>query len=261
MAGPDHNDRNPAVRVRDLRLGYGDHIVLDKVSFDVPRGRIFVVIGGSGSGKTTLLQSLVGLLEPMAGSIEIDGVGKPDLTHGPPAYGVAFQDGALFSDMTLLENVMLPLEKWTDLRAPTIETIARARIALVGLAGFEHYPPGELSGGMRKRAGVARALALEHRLLFLDEPSAGLDPVRSAEFDELLRSLNKSLGVTVVLVTHELDSILGVGDECILLHGDARGIIAQGKPSELRDSTDDPRVHAFFHRQPGRAVDRAASRV
>jgi phospholipid/cholesterol/gamma-HCH transport system ATP-binding protein len=246
-AGHDANG-DAKIRVRDLTVGYGSHVVLEGVSFDVPRGRVFVIIGGSGSGKTTLLRHMIGLQEPMSGTIEIAGVGRPDLTKGPPKFGVTFQDGALFGDMTLLENVMLPLQKWTDLSADTIEAIARARIGIVGLGGFEHYTPADLSGGMRKRAGVARALALEHDLLFLDEPTAGLDPVRSAEFDRLLRSLNEALGVTIVLVSHELESILGIGDDCILLHDSVRGIIARGNPQDLHENATDRRVVAFFHR-------------
>jgi phospholipid/cholesterol/gamma-HCH transport system ATP-binding protein len=240
-----------AITVRDLEAGYGRFVVLRDVSFEVPKGSVFAIIGGSGSGKTTLLRHLIGLQRPFAGTIEIAGT-APDLTVGPPRYGVTFQDGALFGSMTLLDNVMLPLEKWTDLSRGAIETIARARIRLVGLGGFEDYMPSELSGGMRKRAGVARAMALEHDLLFLDEPTAGLDPVRSAEFDELIVSLNENLGVTVVLVSHELQSILTVSHECILLEESARGIIARGRPSELHDTSDDPRVHAFFHRLPRR---------
>jgi phospholipid/cholesterol/gamma-HCH transport system ATP-binding protein len=239
-----------AITVRDLTAGYGDHVVMQGVSFEVKAGSVFAIIGGSGSGKTTLLRHMIGLQRPLAGSIEIDGVGEPNLTLGPPRYGVTFQEGALFGSMTLLDNVMLPLQKWTDLSSEAIELVARARIRLVGLGGFENHTPAELSGGMKKRAGVARALALEHDLLFLDEPTAGLDPIRSAEFDELIRSLNQDLAVTVVLVSHELQSILSVSDECILLDAEAKTIIAQGNPNDLHAKAEDPRVHAFFHRLP-----------
>ncbi len=239
----------PIIQVRDLSAGYREQVVLRGVSFDVPRRSIFMIIGGSGSGKTTLLRHLIGLQQPISGTVEIQGRGPPDLA-GPPSYGVTFQDGALLGSMTILDNVMLPLEKWTNLSRAAIETVARARLRIVGLDGFEDYTPAELSGGMKKRAGVARALALEHDLVFLDEPSAGLDPVRSAEFDELLLSLNQSLGVTIVLVTHELQSILTVGQECILLDEEAKGIIARGDPHELHADASDLRVQAFFHRRP-----------
>ena len=238
------------IKVEGLSGGYGKRTVLQDVTFEVPRGSIYMIIGGSGSGKTTLLRLLIGLLPTRAGSIDIGGEGPADLVNGPPRFGVTFQEGALFGSMSLLDNVMLPLQKWTDLSDDAIAAIARSRLRLVGLEGFEDYPPADLSGGMKKRAGVARALALEPELLFLDEPSAGLDPVRSAEFDELMRSLNETLGVTIVLVTHELQSILGIGQECILLDESEHGVVARGKPRELLERDDDPRVHAFFHREP-----------
>jgi phospholipid/cholesterol/gamma-HCH transport system ATP-binding protein len=236
------------IRVRNLTVGYGDAVVLEDVSFEVARGRRFAILGGSGCGKTTLLRHVIGLLEPMAGTVEID---VPVLAGGgeqAPGFGVTFQDGALFGSMTLLENVSLPLEKWTLLQPDAVRAVALARLRLVGLEGFENHLPAELSGGMKKRGGIARALALDPPLLFLDEPSAGLDPVTSVELDDLMITLNEALGMTIVLVSHELPSIFKVAQECIVLDKDAKGIVARGDPRELRDNSVDDRVRRFFHR-------------
>jgi phospholipid/cholesterol/gamma-HCH transport system ATP-binding protein len=176
--------------------------------------------------------------------------GEPVAADGPPPFGVLFQSGALFGSMTLAQNVALPLQKWTELDPETIDSLVRGKLRLVGLDGFEHHLPSELSGGMRKRAGIARALALESPLLFLDEPSAGLDPRSAADLDELILTLNGSLGVTIVIVTHELSSIFAVGGSCILLDRAARGIIAQGDPRALREQSTDERVSGFFRRRP-----------
>lgn len=240
----------PIVRARGLTVGWGGVPLLKDLDFEVAQGMRFAILGGSGSGKSTLLRHLIGLDEPIAGTVEIRG--RPAVAHidEAPPFGVTFQSGALFGSLTLLENVALPLEKWTTLPADAIDALAFARLRLVGLGGFEHHLPAEISGGMKKRAGIARALALEPDLLFLDEPSAGLDPVTAAELDDLLRTLNQNLGVTIVIVTHELASIFDVVEECILLDKDAGGIVARGDPRALRDSDDDPRVHRFFHRRP-----------
>ncbi len=241
---------DPAISVKDVTIGWDDLILMKDVSFDVPRGDTFVILGGSGCGKSTLLRHMIGLETPRSGEIEIAGVGKPDLSQAAaPQYGVMFQGGALFGSLTLIDNVELPLRKWTDLDARAIRAIATARLGLVALSGFENHLPAELSGGMVKRGAIARALALEPSLLFLDEPSAGLDPISAVELDELLLTLNERLGVTIVMVTHELDSIYKVGKHCIMLDKERQGIIARGDPRELKKTDKDPLVHAFFNRE------------
>jgi len=241
----------PAIVVEDLTIGWGDFILMRNVNFEIPAGDTFVILGGSGCGKSSLLYHLIGLQPPRAGRIHIEGVGTPDILYAHrPAYGVMFQSGALFGSMTLLENVALPLRKWTDLPLPAIRAVAEARLELVALGGFENHLPAEISGGMKKRAAIARALALEPSLLFLDEPSAGLDPVSAVELDDLLLTLNESLGVTIVLVTHELESIFKVGRRCVMLDKEAKGIIARGDPRELRETSADPTVRRFFNREP-----------
>ncbi|GAB4157458.1 MAG: ATP-binding cassette domain-containing protein [Planctomycetota bacterium] len=233
-----------------LAVGYGGEPLLEEIDFQVRPGEVFAILGGSGSGKTTLMRALIGLLPPLSGFVHIAGVGPPERGLSPPAFGVLFQSGALFGSMTLEQNVALPLRRWTDLPEDAISAVARARLRLVGLSGFENHLPSELSGGMRKRGGIARALALDPKLLFLDEPSAGLDPVTAAELDELILTSSRRLGVTIVLVTHELASIFRIADNCIVLDAGARGIMARGNPRELRETSMDRRVHAFFHRLP-----------
>ncbi len=233
---------------RDLAIGY-TRPLMQHLDLDVRRGDVFLVLGGSGTGKSTLLKTLFGRLAPLAGSVDLEGVGDPArAARQRPRFGVSFQGGALFGSMTVAQNVALPLEQWTDLDRDTIAAIVEGKLRLVGLDGSGERLPSELSGGMLKRAGIARALALENDLLFLDEPSAGLDPVTSASLDELLLTLNRSLGLTLVIVTHELDSIFTIGSRCILLDRVQRGIIAEGDPRALRDESADPRVQAFFHR-------------
>jgi phospholipid/cholesterol/gamma-HCH transport system ATP-binding protein len=239
------------IRVRDLVCGYGDLTVLRDIEFAVAEGEIFVILGGSGSGKSTLLRHMIGLMQPRAGTIEIagerfDGLRGPDRARMLRRIGVLYQSGALFSAMTLAENVGLPLVEFTDLPPRAVREIASMKLGMVGLAGFEEYLPSEISGGMRKRAGVARALALDPTLLFFDEPSAGLDPISSAELDRLILGLRENLGTTIVIVTHELASIFAVADRCIVLDGARNTIVARGVPAELRDSSDDPFVRAFF---------------
>ena len=238
----------PIITVDDLTMGWGDVNLLENTSFTIGRGEVFAILGGSGCGKSTLLRYLTGLDEPKGGTITIDGIGNPMLKVGRPSYGVMFQSGALFGSMTIGENVALALNEWTDLPADAIDTIVRAKLRLVGLQGFEHHSPSEISGGMKKRAAIARAMALEPDLLFLDEPSAGLDPVSAVELDELILTMSQGLGLTVVIVTHELESIFKIAGRCIMLDKQSKRIIATGDPRELRDQSKDRRVHNFFNR-------------
>lgn len=237
------------ISVQGLTVGWGERVLLNKVDFEIERGDVFVILGGSGCGKSTLLRYLVGLETPTAGSIEISGLGPPRLVGSAPQYGVMFQSGALFSSLTVGENVAFALNEWTDLPAAAISAIVKAKLALVGLEGAEDKLPSELSGGMKKRAAIARAMAFEPHLIFLDEPSAGLDPVSAAELDELIQVLNRALGLTVVMVTHELASIFKVGKNCIMLDKESKSIIARGNPLELKAKSNDPRVRQFFLRE------------
>jgi phospholipid/cholesterol/gamma-HCH transport system ATP-binding protein len=234
------------IQVQDLTIGFAHDTLLEGLDFEVEDGEIFLILGTSGSGKTTLLRYLIGLDEPWRGSIRIDG--EPPGRYGRPRFGVMFQSGGLLSSLTLGENLALPLETWTDLDDDAIGVLVAARLDLMGLGGREGFLPAELSGGMRKRAGIARAMMLEPDLLFLDEPGSGLDPIHAAELDELVRTLNRTLGTTMVIATHELASIFAIGDRCILIDPETRGIIAHGDPRVLRDTSSDPRVHAFLTR-------------
>jgi phospholipid/cholesterol/gamma-HCH transport system ATP-binding protein len=242
----------PFVSVERLTIGWGDTILQKDATFEVRRGEVFAILGGSGCGKSTLLRFLIGLEEPTVGEIDVAGRGFPDLEAGLPPFGVMFQAGALFGSLTVGENVALPLQEWTHLPDDAIAAIARAKLKLVGLDGAAEKLPAELSGGMKKRAAIARALALEPELVFLDEPSAGLDPVMAADLDELILTLSKSLGLTVVVVTHELASIFRIADRCIMLDKQEKTIIAAGDPRELKNSSD-KRVSDFFNRTPKEA--------
>jgi phospholipid/cholesterol/gamma-HCH transport system ATP-binding protein len=240
----------PFIRVEKLTMGWDDLILQKDASFEVQQHDLFAILGGSGSGKSTLLRYLIGLEPPISGTIFVEGLGHPNLDAGRPPFGVMFQSGALFGSLSVAENVALPLDQWTDLPEDAIGAIVRAKLKLVGLDGSEDKLPAEISGGMKKRAAIARAMALEPPLLFLDEPSSGLDPVSAVELDELILTLNRVLGLTVVLVTHELPSIFKIAKTCIMLDADSQTIIGAGDPRELRDSSTDPRVHAFFNRLP-----------
>jgi phospholipid/cholesterol/gamma-HCH transport system ATP-binding protein len=240
----------PAIRVSGVSQHFGGRTIFQDVSCEVARGEVFVILGGSGCGKSTLLRQIVGLLPPSTGRIEVMG---RDMYADPGdilrKVGVMFQAGALFGSMTLLENVMLPLELYTTLPEAGREAVARVKLGLVGLADAAALMPSEISGGMVKRAAIARALALDPPLLFLDEPSAGLDPITSAGLDELILELRRDLGATFVVVTHELASILAIADRCLMLDRAAQGVIATGDPRRLRDESDNPTVRAFFHRE------------
>jgi phospholipid/cholesterol/gamma-HCH transport system ATP-binding protein len=236
------------VQVADLTFGFDGTVLLQGASFEVERGSIFVILGASGCGKSTMLRYLVGLDEPLGGRITIDGLAPSQGPSRRPRFGVMFQTGALIGSLTLGENVALPLQEWTDLPPDAIGAIVAAKLRLVGLQRAEDQMPSELSGGMRKRAGIARAMALEPDLIFLDEPSSGLDPVTGAEFDELILTLNAQLGLTFVVVTHDLESIFKIGQRCVMLDRESKSIIARGDPRVLRDTSQDPRVHSFFNR-------------
>lgn len=248
------SDAAPMIVVENLTIGYGDTVLARDMSFEVRRGEVFVILGGSGCGKSTLLKNLIGLYRPLAGRVLIDGTDLAT-TEGDERvallrrFGVMYQSGALFGSMTLVENVRLPLEEYTELPEEAIELVARMKLALVGLEPAAGLMPAEISGGMQKRAAIARAMALDPQLLFLDEPSAGLDPITSRGLDDLIRGLARDLGITFVIVTHELASIFAIADRVIMLDKAAKGIIAAGNPHELRDRSDNPRARQFFNRE------------
>jgi phospholipid/cholesterol/gamma-HCH transport system ATP-binding protein len=247
-------EKHKIIQVRDLTVGYGTDIILKNISFDVLEGEIFIVLGGSGCGKSTLLKHLIGLISPLSGQILIDGedISNCDETTFKKILrkiGVLYQSSALFGSMTIAENVSLPIKEYTDLPQKSVDTLVKMKLNMVNLNGYENHLPSEISGGMRKRAGLARAMALNPKILFFDEPSAGLDPVTSVELDNLIIHLNKSLGTTMVIVTHELQSIFNVAHRVIMLDKQTKGIIAEGSPMHLKDHSENPFVRNFFNRK------------
>jgi len=241
------------ITVRDLTIAYGDFLVMRDLDFTVRHGDIFIIMGASGSGKSTLLRNMIGLNEPTKGEVLYDG---QSFTHAEPEvrqqmlqrFGVMYQGGALFSSMTLAENVALPLGEYTTLSEAEIREIASLKLALVGLKGFEDFFPAEISGGMWKRAGIARAMALDPDILFFDEPSAGLDPISSRQLDDLILELRASLGATIVVVTHELPSIFAIATNSVFLDIETKTIIAQGPPQDMLAPGADPKVRRFLTR-------------
>ena len=247
----------PAIEVSGLVCGYGEQTILRDVTFNVARGEIFFIVGGSGCGKSTLLRHLVGLNLPTGGSVRFLGAPfseadaatrRAQLRH----FGMLFQGGALWSSLTLRQNVALPLEEYTSLTRREIEELSALKLGQVGLGGYEDYYPAEISGGMKKRAGLARALALDPEILFFDEPSAGLDPVTSRKLDELIVEIRAMFGTTIVVVSHELASIYDIADRVIMLEKQAQGIIAEGAPRTLATTSADPRVKEFLTRGTGK---------
>lgn len=247
-------EKEKIIEVKGLTAGYGGDPVIDHISFDVKKGEVFVILGESGCGKSTLFKQMIGLYKPTAGEILFEGSdmvkaeGK-DRLELLKRIGVMYQSGALFGSMTLLENMMLPLEEFTELEESARKSVAALKLMLVGLQGFENRLPSEISGGMQKRAAIARAMALDPKILFLDEPSAALDPITSAELDQLILRLSRAMGVTFVVVSHELDSIFTIAGRVIMLDKKTKKIIAEGKPADLKEHAEDENVRNFFNRQ------------
>ena len=243
----------PRITIQNMTMAYGNFVIQRNLDFHIQPGEIFIIMGGSGCGKSTLLRHLIGLLRPALGDVLYDGA---SFWHASPEererlmrrFGVLYQSGALWSSMTLAENVALPLGEYTDLSPRQIRNVVSLKLALVGLAGFEDFYPSEISGGMRKRAGLARAMALDPDILFFDEPSAGLDPISSRRLDDLILELRDSLGATVVVVTHELASIFAIGDNGVFLDAETKTMLDVGNPKSLRDASPEPKIRAFLTR-------------
>ena len=247
------DDAQSHISVENLTMKYGDFLIQKDLTFEIKRGDVFVIMGGSGCGKSTLLKHLVGLITPTVGRVLYDGVSFWDAPVAERESllrraGILYQKGALWTSMTLAENVAMPLQQYTLYSEQEIEEIVSYKLALVGLSGFEDYYPSEISGGMQKRAGLARAMALDPEVLFFDEPSAGLDPISSKLLDDLIIELNRGLGATIVVVTHELPSIFAIGTNSVFLDADSKTMIATGAPEELLRNSRDPRIIKFLTR-------------
>lgn len=245
--------QNSVIRVENLSIGYENKIIMKDLSFDIPRGDIFIIMGGSGCGKSTLLRTLTGLIPALTGQIWIHDTdfikaGRNEKLEIMKRSGILYQGGALFSSMTLAENVALPLQQYTSYSQDKISQIVSFKLALVGLSGYETYYPSEISGGMRKRAGLARALALDPEIVYFDEPSAGLDPVSSKNLDDLILQINATLGTTIIVVTHELPSIFAIGKNSIFLDKTVQTISAKGNPNELLNNPPNQQVYEFLTR-------------
>jgi phospholipid/cholesterol/gamma-HCH transport system ATP-binding protein len=246
-------ETDPFITVRDLTMAYGDYVIMRDLNFTVDRGDIFIIMGGSGCGKSTLMKIMVGLKEPARGDVFYGSLNfweaVPDhRKHFVRNIGILYQSGALWSSMTLAENIALPLEEYTDLSPNEIRELVSFKLSMVGLAGYEDFYPAQISGGMRKRAGIARAIALDPDILFFDEPSAGLDPVSAKRLDDLILELRNSLGATVVVVTHELASIFAIGNNSVFLDSETRTMSAAGNPKMLLENSQDPKIINFLMR-------------
>lgn len=251
MSEPD----NIAVSVKDLSIGYGERVILEHLNFQVKRGEVFVILGESGCGKSTLMKTMIGLNPALTGEVWIEnskltGAEGKERLQVLRQFGVMYQSGALFGSMTVLENVRLALDEFSDLPEPLKELVCLSKLKLVGMGEAANKMPSELSGGMQKRAAIARAMVMDPDILFLDEPTAGLDPITSAGIDLLVSGLSRHFGITFVIVSHELASIYATADRVIMVDCSVKGIIAQGKPAELRERATDPWVHRFFNREP-----------
>ena len=249
-------EKTPHIVVQDLTMAYGSFVVQRDLTFTINRGDIFIIMGGSGCGKSTLMRHMVGLKAPAKGQVLYEGVSfwdtdPSDREQFMRKIGISYQSGALWSSMTLAENIALPLQEFTDLSREQIHEIVSLKLSLVGLAGFDDYYPSEISGGMQKRMGLARAIALDPEIVFFDEPSAGLDPISARLLDDLILELSESLGTTVIIVTHDLASIFAIGNNSVFLDPETKTMIAVGNPKKLRDESKNPTIHKFLTRGEG----------